>query len=721
MTKEKTTDVEKQVKTATKQVENKRDAVNLDKKKSTRVAVKAVDKTTKSVKPDDQKSVNDQKSIKVDNKTNAKPEKTVAKSDVKKVNIDSKKVNTDSKNAGAKSKNTSNLQRNNNLQKNNNAARAEVDAKNSGAKKYNYGLQQRMKKVALLATSMQKYGNDFAGENEEIEDKNVAETASENAGNVGENKEIAGKDNLKNVANKPSSKSRMKVVAQDKEDVKATEKKDFKCNDSLEKSFDLNKNVGENFLSDDEKIIKKVRYVKENIAHNCSYDNNKNKTREKIGNAHSNMLKSKNGLNDAKDNVFVNAGNNCSEKKAHEKNEISKINKEDAYEEKAKNTKMNFNPQNSCKSAIVDLNSDEFIPQKSDLVDTFLKGEFAVIQNDVKNSAKANGTKENNEQENSAKKIKIDVINSPENSKHPSKNSHSNTSKMPIQSQLQPEVENRRCGYMSIVGETNSGKSTLINKLVGSKVSIVSRKVQTTNTRILGVVINENSQIILIDTPGFNTHNHASKFNKIAWDAFRETEYVLFVCDVAKRELDYTYELIQKIDEGKKIILVLNKIDLIYKERLLEIITKFDSIKKFEKVFLVSALNGSGVNDLSDYIAGLVPQADWVYKDDVTVDMPFAEYVAEITREHLYHRIHKEIPYQSNVKTDQYEQQKDGSIRIVQTIFANNQQHKIILIGSHGGKIKAIGEAARLELEELLEKRVHLFLRVVVADKHKAV
>ena len=277
----------------------------------------------------------------------------------------------------------------------------------------------------------------------------------------------------------------------------------------------------------------------------------------------------------------------------------------------------------------------------------------------------------------------------------------------------------QRCGYVAVLGETNAGKSTLINKLVGQKVSIVSRKIQTTLSRTLGIAIYKNSQIILIDTPGFLHSNtkSAESLSKVAWDAFRETENILFVIDVNKKNFDDSIALLKKIDAAKKVSLVMNKIDLIHKPELLKIAATFSAVRNFEKIFMVSSIDGSGVKDILKYLAEIVPQNDWIFPQDEITDSSFEKYTSEITREHIYHRLHKEIPYRCKIETESYEDQKDGSIKIVQNIHVKNNAHKVIFLGHNGGKIKAIGEAARKELSDLLERNVHLFLHVLVDEK----
>lgn len=275
----------------------------------------------------------------------------------------------------------------------------------------------------------------------------------------------------------------------------------------------------------------------------------------------------------------------------------------------------------------------------------------------------------------------------------------------------------RKCGYVALLGETNAGKSTLVNQLVGQKVSIVSRKIQTTLKRILGIAIYGSSQIIFIDTPGFLRKNSAESLAKIAWDALREAGQILFILDVNKKNFDASAELLKRIDSAKKVSLVLNKIDLIHKPKLLEIAAEFSKIRNFENIFMISALTGSGVEDILTYLDSVLPEHEWEFPEDETTDQSFADYVSEITREHIYHRIHQEIPYKCFVKTESSQKQSDGSIRIAQNIYVKSKYHRAIFVGESGSKIKAIGEAARKELSSLLGCEVHLFLSVLIDNK----
>ncbi|MDR3186879.1 MAG: GTPase Era [Holosporaceae bacterium] len=277
----------------------------------------------------------------------------------------------------------------------------------------------------------------------------------------------------------------------------------------------------------------------------------------------------------------------------------------------------------------------------------------------------------------------------------------------------------KRCGFVAVLGETNAGKSTLINRLVGQKVSIVSRKIQTTMSRILGIAIRGKSQIVLVDTPGFSRNKKNIKLERTAWDACRESDDVLFLVDASKKNFDNSVALLKKIDGSRKVSLLLNKVDLVHKPKLLELSQMLSQTRDFENIFMISSLTGSGVDDVLDYLASIVPEGEWIYGDDETTDLPFEKYVSEITREHIYHRIHQEIPYTCLVKTESCQNLSDGSVKIVQNIYVKSKAHKIIFLGHNGGKIKAIGKAAREELSSLLNGKVHLFLHVLVDGANK--
>ncbi len=278
-----------------------------------------------------------------------------------------------------------------------------------------------------------------------------------------------------------------------------------------------------------------------------------------------------------------------------------------------------------------------------------------------------------------------------------------------------------RCGFVAIIGAPNAGKSTLINSLVGAKVSIVTHKVQTTRTRVRAIAIVDDAQIIFVDTPGiFKPRRKLDEaMVEAAWAGAADADVVAFLVD-ARRGLDEENERILEglKKSGRKAILVLNKVDLIEKGKLLELADRFNAEYSFEATFMVSALKGDGVADLRDYLAEQMPEGPWLYPPDQLSDFPLRMLAAEITREKLYLRLHDELPYASHVETELWEERPDGSIRIEQTIYVLRESQKKIVIGKGGQTIKEIGQAARKELSELLGgRKVHLFLFVKVREK----
>lgn len=273
----------------------------------------------------------------------------------------------------------------------------------------------------------------------------------------------------------------------------------------------------------------------------------------------------------------------------------------------------------------------------------------------------------------------------------------------------------KKCGFVAVLGETNSGKSSLINRLVGQKVSITSRKIQTTIARVLGIAIHGDAQIILVDTPGFLRGKNIRALDKIAWGARQDSSEILFVVDCTKKNFENSLNLIQKIDQP--VSLVLNKIDLIHKPLLLSIIDYFQKEIKFKNVFLVSAKTGSGVDVILNWLEEVMPECEWIYPEDEFTDLSSEMYAAEITRASIFHLLHKELPYSCVVDPLSYKILSDGSIKIYQNIHVKHKAHRIIVLGAHGQKIKHISQTARLELEKLLGTTVHLFLHVVVDKK----
>ncbi len=276
-----------------------------------------------------------------------------------------------------------------------------------------------------------------------------------------------------------------------------------------------------------------------------------------------------------------------------------------------------------------------------------------------------------------------------------------------------------RCGFAALVGAPNAGKSTLLNQLVGAKVSIVSRKAQTTRAMVRGIAIEAEAQIVLVDTPGIFTPKRRLDRAMVAsaLSGAADADVVALLVD-ARKGLDEEVEAIlgRLAETSTPKILVLNKIDIIAREKLLALATALNARGAFEETFMVSALTGDGVADLRKALARRMKPSPWLYPEDQLSDAPLRLLAAEITREKIFDRLHDELPYQSTVETDSWTQQKDGSARIEQTIFVARDGQKRIVIGEGGRTIKAIGQAARLEIAEAAEQPVHLFLFVKVRE-----
>jgi len=278
----------------------------------------------------------------------------------------------------------------------------------------------------------------------------------------------------------------------------------------------------------------------------------------------------------------------------------------------------------------------------------------------------------------------------------------------------------RRCGFVSIIGAPNSGKSTLINRLVGAKVSIVSPKVQTTRTRVMGIVNQGGTQIVFVDTPGiFAPRKRLDRaMVSAAWQGAAEAEIILLIVEVAKDKINpESQAIIDKLKkQGRKVTLVLNKIDLIEKNKLLKISAGLYETGVFNDIYMISALSGDGVDRLLLDLAGKMPAGPWMFNEDQISDMPLRLLAAEITREKIFLQLKEELPYASAVATETWEEFDNGSVKISQVIYVMRDSQKAIILGKGGAQIKKIGEAARLELEEILGRRVHLRLFVKVRE-----
>lgn len=276
-----------------------------------------------------------------------------------------------------------------------------------------------------------------------------------------------------------------------------------------------------------------------------------------------------------------------------------------------------------------------------------------------------------------------------------------------------------RCGFIAIIGAPNAGKSTLVNALVGAKVTIVSHKVQTTRALVRGIVTEGPAQIVLVDTPGLFAPKRRLDRAMVtaAWGGAADADRVLLLIDV-RRGIDEAVEaIVDKLgDVRQPVDLVLNKVDLIEPRKLLDLAAALATRARFDRTFMISALSGSGVGDLRKHLAEIVPPGPWHYPEDEISDLPARMLASEITREKLYKRLNDELPYDSTVETDSYQERKDGSIRIEQTIYVVREGQRKIMLGKGGETIKAISTAAREELSKLFEVPVHLFLFVKVRE-----
>lgn len=291
---------------------------------------------------------------------------------------------------------------------------------------------------------------------------------------------------------------------------------------------------------------------------------------------------------------------------------------------------------------------------------------------------------------------------------------------MPEATELPEAGEHTRCGFVALVGAPNAGKSTLLNSLVGTKVSIVTHKAQTTRAQIRGVVTEGEGQIIFIDTPGIFVPKRRLDRAMVdaAWTGAGDADFVALIVDVERGitpELEALLGGLDKVPHDK--ILVLNKVDLIKREALLGLSERLNGMIRFQRTFMISALKGDGVKDMLDWCLKRIPLGPWHFPEDHLTDLTMAITAAEVTREKLFLRIHDEIPYNATVETEKFTIQKDGSYRIDQVVYVTRDTHKKIVLGAGGQTIKSIGAESRKELMEIFETPVHLFLFVKVREK----
>jgi GTP-binding protein Era len=276
-----------------------------------------------------------------------------------------------------------------------------------------------------------------------------------------------------------------------------------------------------------------------------------------------------------------------------------------------------------------------------------------------------------------------------------------------------------RCGFVAIVGAPNAGKSTLVNRLVGTKVSIVSPKVQTTRTRVLGIAITGQTQLVFIDTPGIFTPTRRIERAMVqaAWSGAADADMVALIIDAEHGLYDNARQIVERLKESnRRATLVINKIDLVKRDTLLALTAQLDAYGIFDNVFMISATKGDHTDDLMAFFASQATEGPWHFPEDQCSDMPMRLLAAEITREQVFLQLHQELPYAITVETDQWEEREDGSVRIDQTVFVQRDSQKAIVLGKSGRQIKSIGAKARVGLEEILERRVHLFMHVKVRE-----
>ncbi|MBW6416560.1 MULTISPECIES: GTPase Era [Celeribacter] len=281
-------------------------------------------------------------------------------------------------------------------------------------------------------------------------------------------------------------------------------------------------------------------------------------------------------------------------------------------------------------------------------------------------------------------------------------------------------AETTRAGFVALIGEPNAGKSTLLNRMVGAKVSIVTHKVQTTRARIRGVAMEGDSQIVFVDTPGiFKPKRRLDRaMVSAAWGGAADADVVVLLIEAHKGVTEGVEAILAALDEHsnpkQKVALAINKIDMVDVEKLLAITKDMNERRDFVETFMISAEKGKGVDDLRKWLARELPEGPWLYPEDQIADLPMRMIAAEITREKLTLNLHQELPYQLTVETENWEERKDGSAKVDQVIYVSRDGHKGIILGKRGETIKRISRAAREELSEFLGRKVHLFLQVKV-------
>ena len=277
-----------------------------------------------------------------------------------------------------------------------------------------------------------------------------------------------------------------------------------------------------------------------------------------------------------------------------------------------------------------------------------------------------------------------------------------------------------RCGFVALIGAPNAGKSTLLNRLIGAKVSIVSPKVQTTRRRVLGVAMRGNAQAVFVDTPGIFAPKRRLDRAMVAaaWSGAGDADRIVLLVDATKNRIDAdTRAIIDGLKKAKRTaICAINKVDAVKRETLLKLAAELNAAFPFEQIFMISAETGDGVEDLMSDVVAHLPEGPHHFPDDQLTDLPVRLLAAEVTREHLFRQLHEEVPYALTVETEAWEEFKDGSAKVSQVVYVARDNQKAIVLGKGGSRIKQVREAAQAELIEMLERKVHLFLFVKVRE-----
>jgi GTP-binding protein Era len=280
--------------------------------------------------------------------------------------------------------------------------------------------------------------------------------------------------------------------------------------------------------------------------------------------------------------------------------------------------------------------------------------------------------------------------------------------------------ERTRCGFVALIGAPNAGKSTLLNRLIGAKVSIVSPKVQTTRRRVLGVAMRGKAQVIFVDTPGIFAPKRRLDRAMVAaaWSGAGDADRIVLLVDATRKKIDAdTRAIIEGLrKDGRTATCAINKVDAVKHEGLLKLAAELNAAFPFERIFMISAETGDGVEDLMSEVVAHLPEGPHHFPEDQLTDLPVRLLAAEVTREHLFRQLHEEVPYALTVETEAWEEFKDGSAKVSQIIYVTRDSHKAIVVGKGGSRIKQVREAAQRELEEMLERKLHLFLFVKVRE-----